>query len=294
MRKSKLLLGLAVVAALGVFATTARAATTADVLIVVDESGSMSTEHAWIGGMVTSLDTALASAGVTGNQYGLVGFGQINHAANQVAHKHLVGGADFGTAAQLATATGGLSLYGGLEDGYQAIDFALNNYSFRAGAALNVILITDEDRDVASGAAGLNYNNILAALDGKNALLNAVVNASFVSGDGSAAGIDGTDGYYADGSGGYTVSNAATSNSGYGTTVADYVDLAIESGGAAWNLNQLRAGGNAANSFTAAFVDIKVQEIIIQPPTNGTPDGGSTLVLLGAALAGFAALRRKL
>jgi hypothetical protein len=293
MRKTKLLLGLAVAAALGVFASTARAASTADVLFVVDESGSMAGEHAWIANMVTSLDTALGVAGVTGNQYGLVGFGASNHGpAGQVAHKHPVGGADFGTAAQMSAAAGTLSAFGGLEDGYQAISYALNNYTFRADAALNVILITDEDRDIASGAGGLNSANILAALQGKSALLNAVVNGTFTSAsEGGALGTDGTAGYYADGSGGFVV-GANTSNSGYVNTVTDYVNLAIASGGAAWDLNQLRAGGLTAQSFTAAFVDIKVQEIIIQPPT-GTPDGGSTLMLLGAALAGFAALRRK-
>jgi hypothetical protein len=65
------------------------------------------------------------------------------------------------------------------------------------------------------------------------------------------------------------------------------VALALQTGGAAWDLNQLRLGGNTAVSFTAAFVDIKVQEIQQQIPEPGS------LGLLGLALAGLAALRRR-
>lgn len=47
---------------------------TADIVFIVDESGSMSGEQAWIDGMVTSLDTSLSAAGVTNNRYSLVGY----------------------------------------------------------------------------------------------------------------------------------------------------------------------------------------------------------------------------
>ena len=40
----------------------------ADVIFVVDESGSMSGEHAWIKNMVTSLDSSLTAKGVDQNQ----------------------------------------------------------------------------------------------------------------------------------------------------------------------------------------------------------------------------------
>ena len=63
------------------------------------------------------------------------------------------------------------------------------------------------------------------------------------------------------------------------STGSDYVDLALNSGGAAWNLNILRSGGTNADSFTASFVDTKVQEITEQPPVS-VPEPG-TLALLG-------------
>ncbi len=283
-------MGLLAAGSLGV-----QAATTADVIFVVDESGSMSGEHAWLATMVSQLDTALNTAGVTGNRFGLVGFGAANSGGHSVAgHNHVVGGGDFGTAAQLATATGGLVLTGGTEDGWDGIDQALNNYTFRSGAAVNIILVTDEDRDAFN--TGLSYSGILNGLLAKGALLNAVINASFKTDLTSATantvlGIDADgNGYKADGSGGYTSQTGGVATSGAGTTIADYVDLALASGGAAWNLNLLRAGGNTTASFTDAFVDIKVQEIVNQNPV---PDTGSTMALLGVAMIGMVGFSRR-
>jgi len=257
----------------------------ADVVSIVDESGSMSGEHAWLGGMVTSLDSGLNTAGLTPNLFGLVGFGA-SSAHGVAGHSHLVGGGQFGTAAQFNTATGGLVITGGTEDGYSGITTALG-YTFRAGTARNFILVTDEDRDNIGG--GETYASMLAALTSTNTLLNAVVNAAFRCGDGSTAlGMStGGTGYKADGAGGYTTCAGATAVSGFGTTIVDYVNLALATGGGAWDLNQLRLGGLTATSFTDAFVDIKVQEIVTPAPEPGT------LSLLGLVLAGLAAMRRR-
>jgi hypothetical protein len=281
------LIAAGVLAATSMLATTAQAAPAfADVITIVDESGSMSGEHAWLGGMIGSLDTGLNTAGLTPNQYGLVGFGGAS--THLSGHQHDVGGAgsQFGTAAQYATATGTLVLNGGTEDGYSGIN-AANGYTFRAGAARNYILVTDEDRDNTNGA--LTYANILASLTGANTLLNAVVNATFRCGDSSVAlGIaSGGKGYKADGVGGFTTCTGATAVSGSGSTIGDYVNLALATGGGAWNLNFLRAGGVGATSFTNAFIALKVEEITSQVPLPGT------LALLGIGLVGLGAVRRK-
>ena len=265
--------------------------TQADILFVVDESGSMYDEHTWLGTMITALESELVAAGVTDNRYGLVGFGasQSSHEGTVAGHKHTVGGGDWGTAAALSTAAGGLVATGGTEDGYEALEVALN-YSTRSTAAFNVILITDEDRDdILSGT--LDFDGVLTDLNAKNAMLNVVVNASFY--DDQPAGALGVDSagmaYLQDGSG-YTTGTGGSPGTAWGTTIADYVDLAWDTGGAAWDLNQLRLGGDTAVSFTDAFVDIKVQEILIQ----STPDGGTTILLLGCALLAMRGLRRRL
>ena len=279
--------GTALVLAAGVFfGPRAEAAPIyADIIAVVDESGSMSGEHAWLGTMVGSLETGLQNAGVTGpNRYGLVGFGGAG--THQPGHTHPVGGGEFGTSAEFAAATGTLLINGSFEDGWDGIDHGLT-YAMRADAARNMILVTDEDRDNANGA--LTYANVLGALNQANVLLNAVVDASFrcgAFGANQVLGVDSTGrSYVADGAGGFTTCDGGLFVSGFGTTKADYVDMAWATGGAAWNLNLLRAGGLTATSFSNAFVSVKVAEISQSPEP-------ATVLLMGLGLA--AAVRRRI
>lgn len=65
--------------------------------------------------------------------------------------------------------------------------------------------------------------------------------------------------------------------------------LALNSGGAAWDIDKLRGGGNDAAAFTSAFVDIKIQEIIDQTKI---PEPG-TYAMMGLGLVGLAYFRRK-
>ena len=149
------------------------------------------------------------------------------------------------------------------EDGYEAINFALNNLDFRPGAAVNVILVTDEDLDILDASLGIN--SFLANLD-KNALLNVVVNGTYIDSNGARAlGFD-ADGnaYLADGAGGFISNSTIQSFSGVGNTKEAYLNPIFMNDGAAWDLNQLRIGGLTATSFTNAFTEIKTQEILNQ------------------------------
>lgn len=270
----------------------ARAASTADIVFLVDESGSMSGEHSWLNSMVTDLESALVTAGVTNNRYSLVGYGN-NFNPGIAGRNFFVGGGanTWGTAAQLATKTGSLVTNGGTEDGYAAINFT-QPFSFRAEAAVNYILITDEDRDNTNNA--LTYNSILNQLNGDGALLNVVVDGTFKDNNNnrSIIGVDSKGNWYkADGSGGYTEGPGGMFVSGSGSTYADYIQMAWATGAAAWDLNILRAGGLLAESFTNAFIDIKVQEIIITPP--GKVPEPATMLLFGTGLAGLAAFGRR-
>jgi hypothetical protein len=268
------------------------AATTADVVVIMDESASMSGEQSWMAGTIGLLDTGLLANGLSGNRYGLVGFGANSSTAGiDLVRSMTVGGGQFGTAAQFATASGSLVVNGGTEDGYRGMDLA-STYGFRAEAARNFILVTDEDRD--NTLDTLTFASMLSSLTGTNTLLNAVVNATFRCGDNSVAlgmTANGT-GYKANGSGGFTTCSGATNLSGAGNTEIDYVDLALASGGAAWDLNILRAGGLDAESFTNAFIDVKVQEIITQPPAIPEPETYA-LMLAGLGAVGWMARRRK-
>lgn len=243
----------------------------ADVVVAIDESGSMGGEQAWISQAVGSLQAGLLSRniGITEeNNYGLVGF--TNAGSSRVlrnAGNNWTSGEDFPLlASQLSTSRPGT------EDGWRGVTMALNEYEFRENSARNIILVTDEDRDNTSSS--ITFDSVLEDLETNNALLNVVVDARFYCEDGTRAlGVDSNNrGYVADGQGGVETCINATATSGFGATVNHYVDLAMLNGGAAWDLNFLRSGGHYAESFTKAFVDIKVREIVEQLPPLDMPD----------------------
>jgi hypothetical protein len=248
-----------------VFAIAGSANAAVDLMFIVDESGSMSGEHEWIGNMVTCLDSQLISAGQTNNMYALVGFAAGSSDGGPDPRRHSVGGGAWGTAEELSTATAELVTSGAWEDGWDAINFGLKGYYFHSDALVNMILVTDEDRD--SLNPGLTYDKMLAELNDGSVMLNVVVDCGFEDGQGvSALGVDAYgNAYVADGSGGYTLSNGGVVVSPYYNTDTCYVDLAWATGGAAWDLNQLRDSGMVAESFTKAFVDVKVSEIVCTP-----------------------------
>jgi hypothetical protein len=274
----------AAVIAVGMWSSSALAAVVAsDVVFIVDESGSMGGEHAFLSDVIDDLDAALLAAGVVTRNYGLIGFGSSNPAPRDV------GTAGLNDAATTKADFGSLLLNGGFEDGWAGINYAMNNLTFNAGAATNFILVTDEDRDSFDGA--LTYAGILADMKRQGIVLNSIVNTNLRdSASAVALGCNDTGtAYLPDGSGGFTTSGGCTASGGFGTTNADYVDLAWATGGAAWDLNQLRAGGLVADGFASAFIDIKVQEIIT-PPGIPVPLPG---VLLLTGIGGFGLFSRR-
>ncbi len=255
-----------------------------DVVFLVDESGSMGGEHAFLQNVINDLDAALGTAGVGTRNYGVVGYGA-GGAGN--LGRDLSGG--LVGLAPATTALSSLVTTGSFEDGYSAIDFAISTYALTS-EAVNFILVTDEDRDNGNGA--LTAASIQSTLISNGIILNAVVNASLEDAlNNTALGIDNAgDAYLADGLGGFTTSAGGVAVSGAGSTIVDYIDVALATGGAAWDLNQLRAGGLTAESFTAAFIDIKVDEVITQPPRVSEP---AVIAMMGMGIVGVAIFRRR-
>ena len=252
-----------------------------DLMFVIDESGSMYDEHVWIGNMVTYLDSELIAAGQRSNNYALVGFGAGSSHGGPYGHRHLVGGSDWGTAAELSAATGELVTSGAWEDGWEAITFGLNNYYFHSDALANMILVTDEDRD--SLDPQLTYDEMLTELTAKNVILNVVVDCGFEDGMGtSALGVD-SDGnaFVADGLGGYSPSPGGEIVSPYYNTDTCYVALAWATGGAAWDIEQLRDGGLLAESFNRAFVNSEISEVVHTPAPGAFLLGGIGVGFIG-------------
>ncbi len=187
------LLCAAVLAALG---GAAHAASTIDMVVAIDESGSMSGEHnAFIGSYIQNLDNVLNTQNVTVNRYGLGGFGGSTGQAVSAAeasretgwalyrHLNLSSGVDavWGSASEFNLVTPQLATSGGTEDGYRMIDYVLRNYQFRNNAGASILLITDEDRDIDTGGtpvtSGLPQGQTIYDTAG-SATVNATANAT--------------------------------------------------------------------------------------------------------------------
>jgi len=280
---------LAVCGATGAMAASVN--TMSNVVFIVDESGSMGPEQAFLRDVVIDkLDADLLGAGVTSRSYGIVGYGGAGG-----GDPRAVGGTGLSDSATTKANLANLVTSGSVEDGYEAIQFAIDTFTFTAGAAVNFILVTDEERDVAGGP---NLASIRTAMTSRNILLNAVINNPFTSDNGASSEVIGMDSdgtaYLADGLGSFTTDTGATIGNGVGNTEVDYAALALATGGAAWNLNILRDGGNSALSFGEAFVDIKVSEIVTQQPTPPIPlPAGVWLMISGLGALGVARRARK-
>ncbi len=231
----------------------------ADIVVVMDDSASMGFAQQFSSQLMNDIDNALKGAGIGataagGNQYGLLAYGGFN--TTNTPGPVLLGtpGSLFGTPAQYAAGINTLQALGAVEDGYLAIDYALDNYPFRAQAEKFIILVTNEDRDIVDPTK--TYASVLAKLKAKDVLLDGIVSADFFApGNIPALALDSLDNaYIADGSGGFTVTpNGTASSFFFDTTIPDYVDLIHETGGIAGDINQIQFGGATTTSFGRAL-----------------------------------------
>lgn len=222
----------------------------ADIILIVDESSSMITEHAWIPEMIRQLDVALQEANVgvqLPNLFGLVGFG--GDCSDGFGLGRVVGGVGgemFTFSSNFTEFSEALTTSGRREDGYSGIQTALLRYTFREGVAKQFILITDEDRDAVDTT--ITRSEMKTSLLQEKVLLNAAVSQEFSGGVFRALGIDSRGGAYLfDPSATplYTLlegEGIPAAGSGHGNTDTDYTQLALEIGGGAWDLSRLRAG----------------------------------------------------
>ncbi|KAL3928460.1 MAG: hypothetical protein SGBAC_012644, partial [Bacillariaceae sp.] len=170
-------------------------------------------------------------------------------------------------------------LTGGFEDGWHALDYAMDTVPASIdGTSLlsqcssidkNLILVTDEDRDVYSAdtAAGIKqdiYNKgyvlnavVNIVIDTNAANLGMKINANKMDSTIYTADASATDGYVNATRNGELYTSYV---SAFVTTHADYSTLIVGTRGAVWSINSLRNSGYAA-TFAKAFTDVKVQEI---------------------------------
>lgn len=247
----------------------------ADVVLLIDDSGSMNLEHEWLLVMIPLLEEMLVDAGVgdgaVRNFYCPIAFGSF---INQQSAQFLeVDGERCFPAVLFPRARAQLINAGLNEDGYEAIQFAIDNVPFRNDPriARNMLLITDEGRTVIPQGAGLTFESIQSALQENDVLLNVIVFADYElpsQPDRMVIGVDSTGtSYILEQEGFFSTSNEPVVITQAETNTAEtYVDLAIAVGGASWALRLLRESSITQNvtlqqSFTSALTEIKVREI---------------------------------
>lgn len=154
-----------------------------DIIMIVDESGSMGNVQANLRNNIGLFASILSGGGLVDARYGLVGYGN-----NSVVPRMVT---DLTDPAGFATAAMGLTTNGGTEPGYTASAFALNEldgqsslFSFRSDALINIIIFTDEPSNGDTAARGTVGGSAVTAsiLDGllkdNDALYNAVLRGS--------------------------------------------------------------------------------------------------------------------
>lgn len=220
----------------------------ANIILLVDESGSMTMEHSWIPEMIEQLDAALMNVDIgvnPRNRFGVIGFGDdCSNDAELDKPFFTTGNVTYVPANRITEFTQRLQTGGKYEDGYKAIASALDQYTFGDRTTL-FLLISDEDRDTLSNITRDDVESILAA---NNVTLNVVVSEEFTGGEARAFGVD-ADGtaYVYDPSSDVlfrSVDNigAPVEDSAHGSTNEDYTQLAFQVNGGSWDIGLLQQG----------------------------------------------------
>ena len=220
--------------------------------------------------MVPQLDYQLQSRGIGAgdrkNLFSLIGFGRDSpEELTGVVLSRLASLPEFLEALDL------LESSGGAEDGYAALDFAIRVIETRPDTVKQVILVTDEDRQVIR--TDLDRSTIENTLQDSGFVLNVVVNQGFLAdpadNNSYAMGLDSNRTAYV-----YDDSSPtffSTSPDGvpnfnpftfFPNTYTDYVELALSLGGAAWDINFVLVGEPLSLALAAAFAEVKVEEVM--------------------------------
>jgi RHS repeat-associated protein len=167
---------------------------------------------------------------------------------------------DWLTPNQASTLARTLKASGEIEDGYDAIVYALENNRFRDLSSRQLVLITDEDRDAVD--ANLRATGLLQRLQQADVTLHILANSILRKENG-----DNLLGWAFDGK--QYIATAAITQGGFeqavaqipvvldrtGNTKGDYFGLIEQNSGFFWDIMSLRQGtSDVRTSFSAAFV----------------------------------------
>ena len=256
----------------------------ADIVFVVDETGSMQDAHEWIRMTIPLLEQALKDEnigiGLRDNLFALVGFGREMVPENEgILLTDLTSVEGFLNASQKLVADGVL------EDGYSGIDFALDQVSLRDESMRIMVFVSNDARYPLPGKRNITRNVIEQRLIDKHFVLNSVVNQEILYDKNNARSfafaLQANRTVYS-----FTSltefmesSNGVASRSN-DSTYEDYTRLALNLGGAVFDINQIQNGESILVPFLDVFVKVKVDEVVgsnrrclnclcVEPAANG-------------------------
>ena len=254
----------------------------------MDESLSMEFEHAVIGEAMRRLENAFLALGIGStpsapNLYGLVGYGRAETSSLNGQLGHVFSFKDGRTMAPFSDFEQVTSQLlednqGSEEDGYQAIEHALENIALRNTPNVRgvLILVSDEDRDVSSEGQGITRESIQTYLKEKQFVLHVIVENSFIANGMLALGINSTRwAFVVNDNDDVVESQGVQIGPGYRGTRADYTELALDLNGTAWDINLFRHW-QYFSVLTDKFTDVVAMETYVLG--SKCPDCGMRIV----------------
>ena len=242
-----------------------RGASAVDVCLIVSAAQTMRLYQRWLQIAVPQLEQQLMSMEIgneTGkpNRYCVVQFG--GRGEKLRGHFLYVNGMKFFPSSSFVTARRQLKRSGDIADGYEAVEFALNNAPFRNDSTVKkiIFLVTNMGRSVLATKANLTKNIILNILAENQVTFDTVVDADFTIQSDTTATVIGVNGFntstVARPSGEYEfIQGAVTLTSNEGQTVNDYVTLSLAAGSSSWSIDHLAGEDtDVIKSFVRSFV----------------------------------------
>ncbi|MCZ6853889.1 MAG: VWA domain-containing protein [Gammaproteobacteria bacterium] len=206
-------------------------------VLIVDQSGSMGALN-WLSAFLRATqESGEAETSATPIEYALVLY---TNDARPIGF----GSRQFGSIEEVAEVLDSIGRGNvGVEDGYEAIHKALATFSRQSSEHLHLLLFTDEDRDRENTQE--SFDKILADLKANHVTLDVVVNAVFTCEDGrqAVAMTAKQEGFVLEQQELVLCDDVEIHVSNGQTTLPDYIELAHQSGGTAWQIMPFKFDG---------------------------------------------------
>ena len=243
-----------------------RGSNAVDVCLIVSAAQTMRLPlQRWLQIAVPQFEQQLVSMGIGNetdkpNRYCLVQFG--GRREQLKGHFLYVNGKEFFPSTSFVTARRQLKRSGDVADGYEAVEFTLNNAPFRNDSTVKKIIfvVTNMGRSVLATKANLTKNVILNMLLENHVIFDTIIAADFILQSNTTETVIGVTGFNTSSivrpSGGYEfIQGAVTLTSNEGRTVNDYVTLSLSAGSSSWSINHLaEESTDVIRSFIRSFV----------------------------------------